>query len=132
MAPSRKVSTTPWNHASLNHSTLFETGSKGVWHGRGLLGLCFVNSLSPSSLMGKLEHFLNRQELKDCLLVQPIRVVLPNERGLSPLNEWVEHGYLDGAGNVSALNRKTTKSGQVIKVELRHPRRRKGALAIKP
>ncbi len=28
MAPSRKVSTTPWNHASLNHSTLFETGSK--------------------------------------------------------------------------------------------------------
>lgn len=28
MAPSRKASTTPWNHASLNHSTLFETGSK--------------------------------------------------------------------------------------------------------
>ncbi|MBX9618906.1 MAG: hypothetical protein K2X10_07150, partial [Hyphomicrobiales bacterium] len=25
--PSRKASTTPWNHASLNHSTLFETGS---------------------------------------------------------------------------------------------------------
>jgi hypothetical protein len=27
MAPSKKASTTPWNHASLNHSTLFETGS---------------------------------------------------------------------------------------------------------
>jgi len=28
MAPSKMASITPWNHASLNHSTLFETGSK--------------------------------------------------------------------------------------------------------
>jgi hypothetical protein len=102
--------------------------SKGVWHGRGLLGLCFATSRSSSKIMEKLNYLFDRQELKDCLLVQPIEVVVPNESGLSPLAEWVAHGFLGDVGNVSVLNQKAKNSSKTIKVELRRPHRiRKGS-----
>lgn len=81
-----------------------------VWPGRSFQAYCFTDNRTPAAIMAPLFDILDCNEVADYLLVQPTELLMQDGSGLSPLAEWMDHGWRDLG--VSTPGHRTARSGR--------------------
>jgi len=67
--------------------------ARQVWHGQDFRGFCFVDGRSCDKIVSDTEQVLERANVCDFLIVEPLRVTKEAAAGLSQLRQWIETDY---------------------------------------